>query len=118
MNGKPTPTIKAWKAALKDLVYLGTGNVYGGRGQPASITVAVAQQIAYLDRADHIVSAYVKELGSRRPELTNPADSGAHFTAIQGKFAKTFPDHALPDLVGYGVYGLALSKIPETKLPK
>jgi len=25
-----------------------------------------------------------------------------------------FPGYALPDLIGYGVYGLALSKLPAT----
>lgn len=118
VNGKPQPTLDGWKAGLRQLPKLGQGKLYGGRGEFAPVSQAVPAQLAYLDKADTIVSAYVKNLGSRAGELNDPAKAQAHFAAIQAQLAKAFPDYALPDLVGYGVYGLTLSKLPQTSASK
>lgn len=111
VDGKAVPTLAGWKADLKELALLGKGKVYGGRGDFVGVQQAVAEQIAYLDKADAIVTDYVKGLGDRSAELSEPAKQGAHYKAIQAELAKAFPDYAMPDLVGYSVYGLAQQKL-------
>ena len=46
VNGKPVPTIEGWKADLAEIAKLGTGKVYGGRGDFLPVAEAVAQQTA------------------------------------------------------------------------
>ncbi len=111
VEGKPVPTLAGWKADLKQLSSLGTGKVYGGRGQFIPVKEAVAQQIAYLDKADQIVDTYVKGLAAKAQELSDPAKQGAHYAAIQSEFVKAFPDYAMPDLIGFSVYGLVQQKL-------
>ena len=112
IDGKTQPNIAGWKADLQQLLTLGKGKVYGGRGQFGPVTEVVPVQIAYLDKADQIVTNYVKKLGDNAlAELTDPVKSQAHFQEIQVEFVKAFPNYALPDLISYGVYGLAFSKI-------
>jgi glyoxylase-like metal-dependent hydrolase (beta-lactamase superfamily II) len=116
VDGKATPSIQGWKADLAELPKLGTGKVYGGRGEFVSVAQAVAAQTAYLDKADAIVTAYVKGLGpDAAAELKDDSKSKAHYAAIQGQMVKAFPDYAMPDLIGYSVYGLAQSKLPAMK---
>lgn len=55
----------------------------------------------------------VKALGSRRVELSDPKASTAHWKALSVKLSERFPSYALPYMVEYGVYGLALSKARE-----
>lgn len=110
VDGKPTPQIAGWKADLEQLRTLGKGKVYPGRGAATPVADAVAEELAYLEKADAIVTAYVKKLGPKASELSDSSKSGAHFAAIQAAFVQAFPTYAQPDLVGYGVYGLALSK--------
>ena len=112
VGGKATPTIAGWKADLQQLTTLGTGKVYPGRGAPAPVAEAAREEIAYLDRVDALVGSYVTGLGARACEIADGTKSHAHFIAIQAEVAKAFPDYAQPDLVGYGVYGLAQSKLP------
>lgn len=111
VDGKPVPTLEGWKADLAELAALGTGNVYGGRGDAQPVAEAVAQQTAYLDIADKIVGDYIAGLGDKVAELSDPALQGAHYGAIQAKFVEAFPDYALPDLVGFSVYGLVGQKL-------
>ncbi|MBL0337695.1 MAG: MBL fold metallo-hydrolase [Rhodospirillaceae bacterium] len=112
VDGKTQPNIAGWKADLQQLLTLGKGKVYGGRGEFGLVTEVVPVQIAYLDKADQIVTNYVKKLGNNAlAELTDPVKSQAHFQEIQAEFVKAFPNYALPDLIRYGVYGLAFSKI-------
>jgi glyoxylase-like metal-dependent hydrolase (beta-lactamase superfamily II) len=111
VNGKPKFDLAGWKADLAQLPQLGTGKVYGGRGQFANIKVAVAEQTAYLDKADAIVRNYINSLGNKVGELSDSAAQGAHHAAIQAEFVKAFPDHAMPDLVGYSVYGLVQANL-------
>jgi glyoxylase-like metal-dependent hydrolase (beta-lactamase superfamily II) len=111
VDGKPVPTIEGWKADLAEIAKLGTGKVYGGRGDFLPVAEAVAQQTAYLDKADEVVSAYIKGLGDKVGELSDPAKQGAHFGAIQAEMVKAFPNYSFPDLVGYSVYGLVQQKL-------
>lgn len=111
VDGKAVPTLAGWKADLKELLKLGHGKVYGGRGEFIPVKQAVAQQIAYLDKADAIVDAYTKKLGDKRAELADPTTQGAHYAAIQAEFVKAFPDYAFPELVGYSIYGLVKQRL-------
>jgi glyoxylase-like metal-dependent hydrolase (beta-lactamase superfamily II) len=111
VNGQATPTLDGWIADLHDLVTLYPSNpmVYGGRGEPAPLAVAVADQITYLEKADQIVTDYVASLGDRSSELSGP-DAGTHYAAIQAELMKAFPDYAFPDMIGFSVYGLVNAK--------
>lgn len=115
VDGKATPTLGGWKADLNELTQLGKGKVYGGRGQFLALQQAVDLQIAYLEQADAIVTKYVKSLGNKSSELSDPTLQGAHYQAIQTALSKAFPDYAMPDLVGYSVYGLVQQKLAATE---
>lgn len=114
VGGKATPTIDGWIADLHELEARFPGQpeptVYGGRGEPAPLSVAVADQIAYLERADQIVTDFVARLGDRQAELSGPA-AGDHFAALQAEFEAAFPDYALGYMILYGSYGLANTKL-------
>lgn len=110
--GKPTPTIDGWLADLSEIAArFGADDpvVLGGRGAAAPLSQAIPAQIAYLQKADRIVSAYVEALGSRRSELSGP-QAGEHFATLQKAFEAAFPTYALGYMIQYGVYGLALAK--------
>ncbi|WP_032893380.1 hypothetical protein, partial [Mesorhizobium sp. LNJC394B00] len=47
--GAPHPTLDGWKALLDQLLAIGTGKVYVGRGDFLRVAEA-AQQIAYVDK--------------------------------------------------------------------
>lgn len=111
VDGKPVPTLAGWKADLKELLKLGHGKAYGGRGDFVPVPQAVAQQIAYLEKAEAIVDRYIGSLGDKKTELSNPAKQVLHYSAIQAEFVKTFPDYAMPDLIGYSIYGLVQQKL-------
>ncbi|MBK8212812.1 MAG: MBL fold metallo-hydrolase [Myxococcales bacterium] len=113
VDGAPRPDLASWKRALAELSRFGDVDVYGGRGDVLPREVATQEQTAYLDAADTIVGAYVKALGSRRVELSDPKASTAHWKALSVKLSERFPSYALPYMVEYGVYGLALSKARE-----
>jgi len=122
VDGKATPTLDGWIADLRELEQLyGAGAVsptagaaepmvYGGRGEAAPLSIAVADQIAYLEQADKIVSDYVASLGHRKAELSGP-DASKHYAALQAKFKEAFPDYDLGYMILYGVYGLVNSKL-------
>ncbi len=111
VDGKPAFNLAGWQADLAQLPKLGTGKVYGGRGQFVGVKQAVAEQTAYLKKADAIVGDYIKALGDKVAELSDPQRQGAHHAALQAEFVKAFPKHAMPDLVGYSVYGLVQAKL-------
>lgn len=115
VDGKPKPAISSWKRDLRQLAALGTGKVIGGRGEFVPVKEAVAQQIAYLDKADVIVGEYLNKLGNRKDELSDPSRQGQHYAAIQAEFVKAFPGYAMPELVGYSVYGLVQQKLAGSK---
>jgi glyoxylase-like metal-dependent hydrolase (beta-lactamase superfamily II) len=114
VNGQATPTIDGWVADLQELEERFTADpeptVYGGRGEPAPLSVAVADQIAYLERADQIVTDYVAELGDKTTELSGEK-AGEHYAAIQARLEEAFPDYAFPAMISFSVYGLVNSKL-------
>jgi glyoxylase-like metal-dependent hydrolase (beta-lactamase superfamily II) len=113
VDGKTSPDLTSWKAALNELPALtkASSKVYGGRGAVLPVKQAVAQQIAYLDKAEQIVDTYIAGLGDKRSEFSDPAKQGAHYAAIQAEFVKAYPSYAMPDLISYSVYGLVQKKI-------
>ncbi|MEM8776749.1 MAG: MBL fold metallo-hydrolase [Pseudomonadota bacterium] len=110
-DGAPRPDIDAWIAAVEELKTLGGSKIHGGRGPSGSVDAVVADQVEYLQKMDALVSDYVESLGNKSGELTDPNTAGAHFEALQAKAEKAFPERGLSYLVGYGVYGLAQSKL-------
>jgi len=107
VDGKPRPDLAAWKRALAELGAFEGATVYGGRGVPAPVATAVADQTAYLTRAEAIVTEYLASLADPHA-ATDPASptAGAHHAALQARFAAAFPDYQLPYMIGYGIYGL------------
>jgi glyoxylase-like metal-dependent hydrolase (beta-lactamase superfamily II) len=114
VNGQATPTIEGWIADLQELETTFAADpeptVYGGRGKAAPLSVAVADQIAYLEKADQIVTDYVAGLGDKKSELSSDK-AGEHYAAIQAELEQAFPDYAFPDMIGFSVYGLVNSKL-------
>ncbi|MDX2010475.1 MAG: MBL fold metallo-hydrolase [Myxococcaceae bacterium] len=113
VDGKPRPTLDGWRKDLKLLPTLGAGTLYGGRGAFGPVKQVVAAQLAYLDTAERLVTQIVAS--HTAAELADADRSKAIFAEIQQALVKAFPQHAHPDLVGYGVYGLAASKPPKAR---
>src|SRR5215218_10341401 len=114
VDGQATPTIDGWIRDLRELESEFAADpeptVYGGRGEPAPLSEAVADQITYLERADQIVTDYVAGLGDKQAELSSDKAS-EHYAAIQAQLAEAFPDYAFPDMIGFSVYGLVNAKL-------
>lgn len=111
VNGAPRPNITAWIEAVGELRGLGGKTVHGGRGESAPVADAIADQQRYLKAIDGLVAKYVADLGPAAAELKDSAKAAAHHKAIQAKAEAELPGRALPYLIGYGVYGLANSKL-------
>ena len=113
-NGKPVPTIAGWIGDLEELKALFKTHadevVYGGRGSEANLVIAANAQIAYLKKADQIVTEYVSNLGARKSELLTDK-AGEHYAAITKLFEGAFPDYAFSFMTQYSVYGLVNSKL-------
>lgn len=109
VTGKAQPALAEWQLALDELLAYPKSTVYGGRGNPASVEQAVAEQKRYLKKLDEIVTEYVKGLGTRKAELAGTS-SDQHFKAIAAKASTAFPDYQFPFMIEYGVYGLAQAK--------
>jgi glyoxylase-like metal-dependent hydrolase (beta-lactamase superfamily II) len=105
VNGAPAPDLASWRQALDELRAYEGATVYGGRGRPAAVDEAVSAEQAYLARMNLLVTRYVEGLGPARAELKGPG-ANAHYKKIAALAAAELPDHALPYLVEYGVYGL------------
>lgn len=104
-GGAPRPDLGSWHAALDELLAFPEGTVLGGRGERAPVEDAVAAQQAYLTGMEALVGDYIDGLGERRQELFT-AEAGGHYKQIADLAAAAYPDHALPYLIEYGVYGL------------
>ena len=113
VEGQATPTIEGWIADLHELETTFAGNpeptVYGGRGEPAPLSEAVADQIAYLEKADQIVTDYVA-VSAKEVRVEWPG-CWKHYAAIQAELERAFPDYAFPDMISFSVYGLVNSKL-------
>ncbi len=105
VDGKPSPDLASWKLALDELRAWEGATVYGGRGEPAPVETAVADEQAYLDGMNALVTSYVQDLGDRKSELSGP-NAGDHYKAIAARAQSAYPDYALPYMIEYGVYGL------------
>jgi hypothetical protein len=114
VEGQATPTLAGWIADLRELEERFATDpeptVYGGRGDAAPLSEGVADQIAYLERADEIVTDYIAGLGDQKSELSGP-EAGEHYAAIQAELEAAFPDYAFPDMISFSVYGLVNSKL-------
>jgi glyoxylase-like metal-dependent hydrolase (beta-lactamase superfamily II) len=110
VNGQATPDLPSWHAALDEIEQWSDLTVYGGRGGSAEVGVAVAQQKAYLNQVDALVTAYIARLGTRQAELSGP-EASVHYAAIQAEAVAAFRGYAHPELIGYGVYGLVNQKV-------
>ena len=109
VDGTARPDLAAWRAALEELPALGTGKVYGGRGEAGGVAEVVAFQTEYLSWADREVTAYVASAPAAA--LADPAQASAHYATLQKHFAAARPELGLSYLVGYGVYGLVNAKL-------
>jgi glyoxylase-like metal-dependent hydrolase (beta-lactamase superfamily II) len=105
-EGKATPDLERWKAALDELLAWPDTTVYGGRGESAPVQVAVEAQKQYLDGMKSLVQSYVEELGPRSSELCGN-EAGPHYRVITQRASQAYPDHQLPYMVEFSVYGLA-----------
>jgi glyoxylase-like metal-dependent hydrolase (beta-lactamase superfamily II) len=120
VNGRPTPRIAGWIAALDELPPLAAGHpqakVYGGRGEFAPVAEAVRAQQNYLRRSRQIVQDYVAGLGPRSRELGDAQAAAAHHEALEQRIAAAFPDYKLPYMVRYSVYGLAQASVDSARV--
>jgi glyoxylase-like metal-dependent hydrolase (beta-lactamase superfamily II) len=113
VQGNAKPDLKAWRDAVSELPSLvkdaGNSKVYGGRGSVGTVTQVVDFQRNYLEKADLLVEQYVKRSSSA--DLKDASQAQKHYAALQAIFEKELPRHALPYLIGYGIYGLLNSKV-------
>jgi glyoxylase-like metal-dependent hydrolase (beta-lactamase superfamily II) len=113
-NGKPVPTIDGWISDLEELKTLFAKQpneiVYGGRGKEANLVIAVNEEIAYLKKADALVTEYVRALGARKSELSSD-QAGEHYAAITKLLGQAFPEYAYSFMTQFSVYGLVNSKL-------
>jgi glyoxylase-like metal-dependent hydrolase (beta-lactamase superfamily II) len=104
VDGAPRPDLDAWAAALSELRAWSGTTVYGGRGEPAPVELAVAAQQDYLVRIEQIVADYVA--GVDDPAGFTGPDASTHWVAIAAAARAAFPERTLDYLISYGVYGL------------
>ena len=106
-DGKPSPDLASWRAALDELKPFTGYKVHGGRGLVASVEEAIPEQQAYLTAMGELVGAYVRALPDR--SVLQGAGAGTHWKALAKNAQERFPEHALPYMIEFGVYGLATS---------
>lgn len=107
-KGRTTPRadLEGWRGALTELSAFPTATLYGGRGPSVLTPQGVADQRAYLDGMEALVRAYLAELGPKTTELANPQLAPKHYDELTKRATMKYPDHALPYLVRYSIYGL------------
>jgi glyoxylase-like metal-dependent hydrolase (beta-lactamase superfamily II) len=110
VDGGPRPDLAAWQAALGELPALGS-RVRPGRGETLPVEVAVAEQQEYLRTMDRLVDDALGDLADPRATLGGP-EAGQVYAALTADAEAAFPGYGLSYLVTYGVYGLAMSKLP------
>jgi glyoxylase-like metal-dependent hydrolase (beta-lactamase superfamily II) len=109
VDGAPRPDLSAWSAALDELRAWGDVSVYGGRGAPAPVEVAVAAQQDYLVGIDGVVRDYVA--GVDDPDAFTGEAAAGHYAAITEAAREAFPERGLDYLITYGVYGFVQSLV-------
>ncbi|MCE9670812.1 MBL fold metallo-hydrolase [Myxococcus stipitatus] len=105
VEGKVSPDVASWKAALEELSAWPRATVYGGRGVSAPVAEAITAQQRYLDTVVSLVTAYAGELRGRKAELCGDA-VGPHYAELTKRVTAAFPEYALPYMVQYSIYGL------------
>lgn len=107
VQGVATPDVEGWIAALSELeARIGADAiVHPGRGDSLPAGELLPAQRGYLTAVDEIVASYVERLDE--PAVALAADPEAHWGALTSEIEAAYPDHALPYLITYGVYGLA-----------
>lgn len=103
-GGAPRPDLARWRAALDELAVFGNATVYAGRGALAALDEALPAQKAYLAQAEDITRAYIAEHG---PDALLGSDAATHHAAIAARITAAYPDHALPYMTQFSIYGLA-----------
>jgi len=110
VDGAPKPDITSWQKALDELLSIeNIKTVHGGRGESATIEVAVDAQKKYLADVQSITKTYIQELGQAKSELFDPNTATKHHKKLQKLISDSFPDYKLPYMIKYGIYGLAQS---------
>lgn len=104
VDGAPRPDLARWRAALDELAVFGNATVYAGRGALTALDEAVPAQKDYLAQVEDITRAYVAEHGA---DALLGSDAATHQAAIAERIAATYPDHALPYMTQFSIYGLA-----------
>jgi glyoxylase-like metal-dependent hydrolase (beta-lactamase superfamily II) len=104
VDGQPMPTVEGWKQDLSELktMFWNQPNltVYGGRGESASLQLAVDEQIRYLKETQAIIDDYLKTLGN----------APVNYADLQKRFEAKFPDYKLGYMIAYGAYGLVMQE--------
>jgi glyoxylase-like metal-dependent hydrolase (beta-lactamase superfamily II) len=100
--GSPRPKVSEWISLLEDMQKMFNARnplVQGGRGESATLTEAVPQQVSYLKAVDQIVEAYVSEV-----------DSTDFAKDLEVLISREYPSYKLPYMIQYGIYGLVGQK--------
>jgi glyoxylase-like metal-dependent hydrolase (beta-lactamase superfamily II) len=108
LNGQPAYNSQNWTRTLTTLQnsYPATTLIYGGRGETASLSVSIAEQIAYLERAEQLTRNYVASLPGKT--LTDKK-ANVDYAALTTLFERAFPGYELSYLIRYGSYGLVMA---------
>lgn len=105
VDGKATFRAQPWISALQTVQrqYPATVTVYGGRGEAVAASVALSQQMRYLQQAETLTRQVVESLPG-----TTLADKKAKvdYAALTKAFEQAFPGYGLSYMVTYGAYGL------------
>jgi glyoxylase-like metal-dependent hydrolase (beta-lactamase superfamily II) len=104
VNGAPRPDLASWRAALDELSDFGNPTVYAGRGELVALEEAIPAQQDYLTRVEDITRDYIAELGAG---ALLGSEAATHHAAISERIAAAYPEHALPYMIQYSIYGLA-----------
>jgi len=110
VEGAPRPDLASWRAALDELAVFGNATVYAGRGALTALDEALPAQQAYLAQVEDITRAYIAEHGA---DALLGSDAAAHQAAISERIAAAYPDHALPYMTQFSIYGLATALASE-----
>lgn len=104
VDGAPRPDLARWRAALDELSDLGNPTVYAGRGELVALEEAIPAQQEYLTRVEDITGAYIAEHGA---DALLGSEAATHHAAISERIAAAYPEHALPYMTQFSIYGLA-----------
>jgi len=102
-NGTAIYNNANWIGVLKVIqsIYSKDLIVYGGRGESEMLSIAVAQQIKYLENAEKITKQYLSSIGNDKSKVD--------YAQLQKEFEKEFPNYSLGYMIAYGAYGIVAS---------